>query len=319
MTSLLKHLAGTPNRTIIAMTILSTAACGSSGGASPTTPTTTTTTTTTTTPTNTGLAADLVFFADSGTRLTSASNPAAGIDASGRTYLYYDDPSAHQKLVATSTDGLTFGAGTPVTDGDRTADSRRTLLPDGTWRLYQLNGNGNVMSSLRSTNGVSFTAEAGVRYTAPESTMGVYDAFTSGSDVVLLYIGDLMGQNNVRRAVSRDGGATFTFDRGNVLGDSAAGGGGNTYVDEKAIKLPDGRIRLMVMKNAEILSFISADAGNSFTLESGTRLIRSDFTGLSLQSLNDPVPIRLNDGRYRIYVAANVGGNNWVIVSGMTR
>jgi len=75
----------------------------------------------------------------------------------------------------------------------------------------------------------------------------------------------------------------------------------------------------MVMKIAEILSFISGDGGNTFTLEAGTRLVRSDFTGLSLQSLNDPVPIRLNDGRYRIYVAANLGGSNWVIVSGTTR
>ena len=57
--------------------------------------------------------------------------------------------------------------------------------------------------------------------------------------------------------------------------------------------------------------------GNNYTMESGTRLTTSAFTGMSLTSLNDPSLIRLPDGRYRIYVAAMMNGT-WVIVSATT-
>src|SRR5207247_1466809 len=144
-------------------------------------------------------------------------------------------------------------------------------------------------------DGTSFISEGGTRYapqTQDKGTIGVYDAIADRSGgVVLLYIGDMVGQNNVRRAYSRDGGSTFAFDRGNILGDESLGGGGNSYVDEKMIRLADGRIRLFTMRQLAIYSFISNDDGYSFTLEPGTRLTRSDFKDISLTTLNDPVVV----------------------------
>jgi hypothetical protein len=57
----------------------------------------------------------------------------------------------------------------------------------------------------------------------------------------------------------------------------------------------------------------------TYTLEPGTRLKWSDFTEFDISSLNDPVVVRLPDGRHRMYVAAMIadgaGGHKWAIVS----
>ena len=75
--------------------------------------------------------------------------------------------------------------------------------------------------------------------------MGVYDVYVDQQDrVVLLYLGDKDGLNNVRRAVSTDQGWTFTFQRGDVLGDAAdarARGANAAFVDQKSTLLHDGR------------------------------------------------------------------------------
>jgi hypothetical protein len=221
-------------------------------------------------------------------------------------------------MVATSTDGLSFGPGSVVTDSNRTADPRRTQLPDGTWRLYQWNPGTRTMGSLGSPDGVRFTAEAGVRYTpTPDDngTFGVYEAFTESREVVLLYLGDLMGLNNLRRAVSTDNGATFTFDRANVLGDASLGGGARSFVDPESLPLPDGRRRMFVMKQGSIYSFISADGARSFTQEPGARLTSASFTETAVPAMFDPSPVRLADGRFRIYVAGGTGGGATSIYS----
>lgn len=251
-------------------------------------------------------AGQLVFVVDAGVRLPNAAVPAAGLDASGVTYLYYDDTVLRRQMVATSTDGLTFSAGVTQTNSNRTADPRRTRLPDGTWRLYQWNSASRVMESLRSADGVSFTSESGVRYTPTaddRNTVGVYEAFSQSSEVVLLYLGDLMGLNNVRRAVSTDNGVTFTFDRGNILGDAGLGGGAQSFVDPESLPLSDGRRRMFVMKQGSIYSFISSDGARSFSQEPGTHLTPASFTQATVQTLYDPSPVQLPDGRFRIYVA----------------
>jgi|CXWL01.1.fsa_nt_gi hypothetical protein len=197
-------------------------------------------------------------------------------------------------------------------------------MPDGqTWRLYAYDLNAAVMRSLISFDGIAFTPETGTRY-APHAVdkgwMGVYEAYAEGSRVVLIYLGDKEGANNLRRAVSTDSGESFTFEQADVLSDAALGGGGNSYVDPKTIKLPDGRRRLFAMrKGEEVASFISTD-GLSYPMEPGKRLVLADFTSISIRSLNDPVVARLPDGRYRMYVAALVSSTNeFSIVSATTR
>jgi hypothetical protein len=269
----------------------------------------------------------LNFVFDSGFRIVNAANPAAGVAPNGDVYLYYNDQITNKGMRAVASDGLTFGAA--IEPSTFEYDSRNTLMPDGkTWRRYTLDPRNLVFTSSKSADGFTFTNEPGTRYAwqpQDHNKVGVYDAFSDKSGgVVLLYLGDLMGLNNTRRAYSRDGGATFTFDHGNVLGDDNAGGGPNSYVDEKTIRLLDGRIRIVCMKQnamhqTSIYSFISNDDGATFSLEPGTRLLFTDFKGTTLTSLNDPVCIRLPDGRYRIYVASLRSDNVWVIISATTK
>ena len=115
----------------------------------------------------------------------------------------------------------------------------------------------------------------------------------------------------MRRAYSPpgDNGWTFSYERGNILGDHEAGGGSRTYVDIKSVGLPDGRRRLFVMRGGtQILSFISDIELRSFSLELGVRLSKDDFTELEVISLHDPMIIRLPDERYRMYLHLHITG-----------
>ncbi len=280
-------------------------------------------------------AAGLDFTPDPGLRVDNASNPHAGVGADGKIYLVYESRAGAgpgTTKMASSVDGIVFGAGSQTADAAN--DPRKVLMPDGvTWRFYEYNSAAGEMRSRSSTDGVSFTTDQGVRYVPHDSdhgTIGVYDIYSGlDNNVVMLYIGDMGGVNNVRMALSTDNGLTFTFQNGDVLGDKDAGGGGNTYVDPRSLLLPDGRRRLFTMTQGPgdakppinpagiINSFISSDH-RTYEIESGDRLKWSDFTEFSVLSLNDPVVIRLPEGGYRMYVAAMIempGGYKWAIVS----
>ena len=97
------------------------ASCGGNGGTQPPSSTSATATPTSSPPAVS--ATDLLFIPDAGFRMQSASNPAAGVSSGGTVYLYYEDRVTHRQLVAKSPDGLTFAAGVPYADTDRTADS----------------------------------------------------------------------------------------------------------------------------------------------------------------------------------------------------
>lgn len=267
---------------------------------------------------------------DAGVRVAQASNPFATVDGNGVAYLGYQDRGAGGTTRYQSAgDGLNFANPTTLTYANRAVDSRKTLMPDGqTWRLYQYDLNAKVMTSYSSTDGNNFAADSGTRY-APASgdnnSLGVYDSYVAADNsVILIYVGDLQGKNNLRMARSTDNGLTFSFLKGNVLGDDDAGGGGNTFIDNKTLLLADGRRRMVTMRANEIHSFVSSD-GIVYTRETGVRLRPADFAavGVTLYSLNDPVMVRTPDGQYRVYVAAATaaaadegpGNSNWAIVS----
>ncbi len=269
---------------------------------------------------------------DPGMRITQASNPFASVSGNGIAYLGYQDRGgANVTKFQSASDGLTFSNPTTVSYTNRLVDSRKTLMPDGrTWRLYQYDLVAKVMTSYSSSDGNSFTADAGTRYSpaaGDNNTLGVYNSYVvSDNSVILIYVGDLMGKNNLRMARSTDNGLSFTFLKGNVLGDDDAGGGGNTFIDNKTLLLADGRRRMVTMRANEIHSFISSD-GLNYTREPGVRLKTADFTsvGVTIYSLNDPVMVRTPDGKYRVYVAAStsnvadegLGNTNWAIVSAL--
>ena len=275
----------------------------------------------------------LDFAPDPGFRVTGCSVPEVSVTETGRFYLYCSD--GPRQMFAVSEDGLDFQVLDGPSEETQRNDPRKLLLPDGTWRKYIWNSEAGALLSERSTDGLHFEREEGERYRLDESdngTMGVRTLFvTRAGGVVLLYVGDMGGVNNVRRACSPpgDNGANFTFQDGNPLGDADAGGGQNSYVDPYALVLPDGRVRVFTMWQGpgavppqgikgDIYSFVTDD-GVTFTPEPGPLLQPGDFTAYQVYSLNDPKVVLLPDGRYRMYVAAMTddgqGGHRWVIVS----
>lgn len=257
----------------------------------------------------------LVFVADEGSRVEKASNPGARFVDETLELLYESRGTSQGQFIKTSdasSDYLTFSGAATRTDADT---FRAHRLPDGTWRAYGLNTtigiDGTCLKSKSSTDGVTFTEDDGCRYELTEDDngrMGVYDFFNrENGDVVMLYIGDLMGLNNVRRAVSTDGGWTFTFDAGNVLDDEDAGGGARSYVDEKVIRLDDGTLYLIAMKSGTLYGFTSTDDGETFDLQ-GEILTPTDF-GEPKGALHDPQLIELPDGRLRIFVNLSTPGD----------
>ncbi len=290
---------------------------------------------------------DLQFTPDPGIRVDRASIPGAAVDpVTGTVYLCYEDHSGGEgpgeKMVQSSSDGLNFSNPAPYESLPARLDPRAVLLPDGTWRKYIFNHVQKNIISQSTSDGLDYTDDEGVRYGLDPSdngTFGVYDVYVDHKkDVIMLYIGDMGGNDNVRRARSTDGGQTFVFETDNLLGDRDLDKT-MKYVDPKTLLLPDGRRRLITMRRGpngvapqpgtraigEIHTFISVN-GSDYYHEPGIRIDHDDFTEFNVWSLNDPVMVRLPDGRYRIYVAALVDDDTateqdgkypskWVILS----
>lgn len=268
--------------------------------------------------TNGAVASTYTFVADAGVRQVDASNPGVKMNDAGALTLLYENRNGGGSNTVESDESSDWLSFKNVKTGVNPDNFRAVQLPDGTWRSYGLDTTkgitGSCLKSQTSTDGVHFTPDEGCRYELPaqdQGRMGVYDFFNDQQGgVVMLYLGDLMGKNNVRRAYSTDNGWTFVFDRGNVFDDDNAGGGGNTYVDQKTVTLPDGSIYLVAMKSGSIYSFVSQD-GQTFSAL-GKILSPADFMDVSLHSLHDPQIIRLPDGRLRLYVTG-VGETSMIV------
>lgn len=262
---------------------------------------------------------ELSFIADEGIRMSYASNPGARVTEEGVELLYESNfgekKGGNGQFVAFSEDGLEFEDEGEKVGFEEAGAFRSKQLPDGTWISYGYDTTkgieGSCLTSQSSEDGIEFEEDKGCRYTLQEDdngTMGVYDFFSdSKGNVVLLYLGDMLGMNNVRRAYSTDGGQTFEFTNGNVLGDEDDGGGARSYVDEKVIVMPNGNIFLVAMKSGKIYAFESRDDGLTFepyeeALLSPEQFVDEEFGEAS--SLHDPQIVQLEDGTYRIYVCA---------------
>lgn len=273
---------------------------------------------------------DISFIPDEGIRMMYASNSGAKLDDDGDMLLLYEANGGELRgqYVSSSEDGLNFEDEGEQVAYEEAGAFRSKQLPDGTWISYGFNTTkgitGTCLTSQSSEDGVTFTEDEGCRYELQDEDngrMGVYDFFNdSKGNVVLLYIGDLEGMNNVRRAYSTDNGQTFTFTNGNVLGDEDDGGGSNSYVDQKVVVMANGDVFLVAMKQGSIYGFISTDDGETFEPYSDEPLlVPDDFTheeyGL-VRTLHDPQIVMLEDGRYRIYVTALFGERKAGVMEG---
>jgi len=72
------------------------------------------------------------------------------------------------------------------------------------------------------------------------------------------------------------------------------------------VVLSDGRIRLYAAVDGKIMSWVREGGGVAFTAEAGVRIKPEDFAGLSVRSLSDPCCVHLADGRYRLYMTAEI-------------
>ncbi len=266
---------------------------------------------------------DLTFYADPSVRVDNASNAKAGVAADGSVYLYYQERNTGKQVRSVSTDGLTFAAGAAYTTYEN--HPSRIQLASGKWLRYILDPKTGIMTSASSTDGITFTAESGIRYqpaTEDKGSTGIYDHFVSGTSVVMLYLGDLMGKNNTRMALSTDNGASFTFQGTNVLGDDNAGGGANAFVDISSIALPSGGRRLFAMRGGQgVYSFANPDPSNrlGWVQDPGARVERTSWGDATITGVFDPTVVRLKDGRYRMYVTVGYGTSHEALVSATTK
>ncbi len=258
--------------------------------------------------------AGLTFVADPGVRVDHAVLPKPFVDDEGRVHLFYQrETPPILDMYAVSADGLTFPAGREQQSSDLRYHPFRVRMPNGVWRMFSWDPRQLAITSRSSGDGASFGDDGGVRYPLHESDrgwMGIHEEYVDGQGrVVMLYLGDRYGLNNLRRAVSVDQGWTFAFDRGDVLGDAAIArdhGPGHAFVDQKSIALDGAARRLFVMKQGcAIYSFLTSD-GDQYVQEPGWRVSINSWTDLSLRSLHDPVVVRLPDGRFRMYLAASL-------------
>ncbi|MBI4357805.1 MAG: hypothetical protein HY584_00775 [Candidatus Omnitrophica bacterium] len=274
-----------------------------------------------------GWADELRFISDTGVRVDHASNPIAEIDeASGQVRLMVTLQHPHRRVAVVSQDGFHF-------EVDRAIELRSmqgpvVKLSNGRFRRFLYDPRAGQLRSEFSRGGIQFSQEPGSRYTPhpmDHGTFGVYDVFMDrAGGIVLLYVGDLHGLNNIRRAYSKDEGMNFRFEKADVLGDAKFGGAGRSFVDHKVVRLPGGELRLFAMREGRgIYSFISADEAHTFRQEPGARLGREDFREFTVMSLHDPTVIQLSDGRWRMYVCARLPSNgpelHEVIVSATTK
>ena len=270
-----------------------------------------------TTGTETSSTGTFAFAPDAGIRMENASNAGVRLAEDGTLSLLFQDSVGGGSKIATaskSSDWLDF---TVVDTHADPAVFRALRFADGTCRAYGLDATksgvlpgSTGLKSRSSKDCVTFTEDAGTRYELSESdkgSMGVYDLFVdSKGGVVLLYLGDMHGANNLRRAYSTDGGWTFALQNENVLGD--AGSKDGTFVDNKEIVLADGTVRMIAMRFGSVYTFTSTDDGVTWTQDPGS-LKPSDFAGQNLVGFNDPQLILLPDGRFRIYTAGRYPGD----------
>ncbi len=284
---------------------------------------------------------ELTFIPDPGLRIKMAGQPAPVIGNDGALYLFYNNRAVlpndpHSNAVARSEDGLNFTASGLNPDDVPATNPFATRLPDGTWRLYDMDAEKGILTSRSGTDGLHFTPDDGVRYAAPSDHLpiGVRDFYVNpAGEVFFLYIGAMAKPNHyIRSALSTDGGDTFTLYADDPLGDQDKDGL-ERHVDPKFVVLPDGGARLFTMVQhqvpipgqracCDIHSFTSPD-GHTWTQDPGRRLRADDFTEFTVWSLNDPWAIILPDGRFRLYVAALVDDGStpqpfWAIVSATT-
>jgi hypothetical protein len=279
-----------------------------------------------------GPAAGMRYVPDPGIRMLGGQRPRILLDKDGRYWLTFGIFKDPNDYVTSCMDGLNFPPAQKKTDDRNNPLVERMPLPDSNgnpiFRKYRLDAPNAQIVSSSSTHGLYFQPDPGARYIASpidNGLLGVSDTFVNRwGEVVLLYIGDMQpgGRNNVRTAIAVDNGWTFNLVDVDPFGDFNGPGRGESYVDPKALDLKNGRVRVFTMRQGpqppqpgvrkvgDIYTFLTEDGGRTFQRDPGPVLMPEQFKEFDVWSLNDPMAVRLKDGRFRIYVAALIDDPN---------
>lgn len=280
---------------------------------------------------------DFPFEIEAGYRLEDASNPRLFGYADGELLLGYEHQAGELQnapgergWIAVSHDGgLTFEDMQSFSDAGVSHLGPGVLMPDGkTLRRYypDFNQNCGIVSESSTDGGDTWKNNSGIRYSLKDEDcrMGVWTTVvTDEGGVVMFYNHDESWEETgegviyVRRIYSEpgDNGMNFELTDEDVMGYTHEDDTPIKWADPNAVVLPDGRIRLILMhqergqptpplgRTGALYSFISDDEGETFEIE-GKIFAWDDVEEFEVYSLNDPKILRLEDGHYRIFVAA---------------
>jgi len=287
------------------------------------------------------------FTIDEGYRADYASNPFIILSAGSTLVMAYEsraaelknNPSERAKIIK-STDGLTFSS---VSDHKGRIVPPPTHLPDGTYRRYTFDSQKGGLTSESSTDGKTYTADSGIRFTPSSSksqderTFGVSTYYTDADGgVVLLYNAtDKNGDVVVNRAYAKPEtkGLIFVLEKEDILDETLDA---EHYADPHTVVLSNKDIWLVVMNQTKgakppiehqgvIYGYQSTDGGKTFG--DPVRLLGwDDVKEFDVYSLNDPKIVEFPKGTVRIYVAAMIPDTSqdadeqykWLMISAST-
>lgn len=240
----------------------------------------------------------------------------------GKLVLYYTGMGGIFR--ASSDDGLKFGATTKILD--MSSNSAIFRLPDGRYRMLynpllppepgQRHPASQYFLSAVSSDGLNWQKEDGVRFRSAGSpdydTVSVPTVVDFGNGTYRMYfVGDMYAidsgrdGNNIRSAVSRDGGLSWTRDPGESL----------PLVDamDPAVMKVEGGYRLYYTSNVKpppgqmggfTMNVYSAFSPDGVKFEPEGMALAAPAAG---QRLMDPEFIQSEDGSWRMYVSLSTG------------
>jgi len=244
---------------------------------------------------------ETMYFSDPGTRIEEATCLAAKIDTAAETVVILALDERGEEVMYTAPNGSVFSED-PVS-GEERMDARWMKWPNttDTWFLVSVSEQGELLGFQSSESGTPEAIE--LQGDLPTEAVLRASLLTDFTGDLILLMTQASGSNACVL------GASVALDDAGraVIGPHYETG--ITCDPQSSFSttvFPDGRIRLYATVAGKVMSWIRENGGVAFVSEAGVRVKPEDFTDLSVQSLSDPCCVHLGDGRYRLYMTAQI-------------